>query len=131
MRGYVNARLLVLSVTLPACGFGRFIVVENFQDPAYRLEIFRAMCGQVQQGAPPCVGGLPVAYQCDVPKFRRLPVIDLVRDKAARPESPEQVVEQLALFGVVGQDITGGAVTVGFFDQLTGKHIAFLGRSGS
>lgn len=126
MRGDVYARLSVLPVTLPPRRFVRFIVVEDFQNPAYILKIFRAMRGQVQQYVLPAFWGGLMAYQRDIGKFRCLPVINLVRDKAARPECPEQVIKPLALSAIISQYITGHAVTVGFFDQFTGEHIAFL-----
>lgn len=73
-----------------------------------------------------------MANQRHIGPFRRLPVINLVRDKAARPKRPEQIVKQPALFGMVGQHITGApTATVGFFDQLAGKQITFLARLGT
>ena len=50
----------------------------------------------------------------------------LVRNKTACPESPEQVVYDLALFGRIGEHITKMTATIGFLDELAGKLIAFL-----
>ena len=54
------------------------------------------------------------------------PVYSLVRNKTACPESPEQVVYDLALFGRIGEYITKMTATIGFLDEFAGKQIPFL-----
>jgi len=49
-----------------------------------------------------------------------------VRNKTACPESPKQVVYDLALFGEIGEYITKITAAIGFLDKLAGKLISFL-----
>jgi len=58
--------------------------------------------------------------------IRQFAGIYLVRNKTARPESPEQVVYDSALFGVIGQHVTKAAATIGLLDQFAGEQIPVL-----
>jgi hypothetical protein len=49
-------------------------------------------------------------------------------NKAACPECPEQVVNELALSYRIGENVRKGTATVSFFDQFAGKQVSFMAR---
>lgn len=127
MRSNPNAFLLVLAITLPTPSFGLFAVIQYFKDAFYLLEIVRNLCRQVNYGLLPAFWGIAAPYQHHVFTIRPLVCVDLMGNKAACPERPEQVVELLALLYGIGEYIRKNAATVGFFHQFACKQLAFLG----